>query len=505
MDILVSRRSFLVGSTAFSLSGCIGGRGGFLSGRPNLRFGVVSDIHITDWASAEVFRKTLRWYRDQGVDAVMIVGDIADHGIMPQLENVAKAWYEAFPDDRAPDGRRVEKLFVYGNHDVEGLAYNDKWMNAAFAAHGITKEQAKDLELRKIGLDRAWERCFNEPYAPIYRKSVKGYDFIGGHWDKWNGIGALEDWVKANISKVDVGKPFFYFQHPHPKDTVYGPWAWGHDDGQSTRALAPYANAVAFSGHSHTSLTDERSVWRGAFTSIGTSSLSYTCLGGARENSSGASWLGKRQMKNLNAVARAAVTGEEGGVPVRQGQLVDVFSDRLVIRRRDFARDEDLDEAWLLEMPTKDCPFSARAARSAAPAFPAGAEAAVSFGRGPDRGGKDADQVTVSFAQAVAEKATRPFDYELSLEARDADVESVVKAFRFYSPTAKFAKHRDAEEQAAFVLAHSELPEKAEFRFAVRALNCYGAKSSPIFSKWMTVPPPASHGHLQPLNCRQVT
>ncbi|MBQ6136780.1 MAG: metallophosphoesterase [Kiritimatiellae bacterium] len=490
MDILVTRRSFLAGATAFSLSGCIGGRGGFLAGRPDVRLGVVSDIHITDWESAEIFRKTLRWYRDQGVDAVMIVGDIADHGILPQLENVAKAWYEAFPDDRAPDGRRVEKLFVYGNHDIEGLDYDDKWMNAAFARHGITKEQARDLELRKIGLDKAWERCFNEPFAPIYRKTVKGYDFIGGHWDKWNGIGALEDWFKANISSIDTGRPFFYFQHPHPRDTVYGPWAWGHDNGQSTRALARYANAVAFSGHSHNSLTDERSVWRGGFTSIGTASLSYTCLSGPRENASGASWLGRRQMRSLNSISRAAVRGEEGGVPVRQGQLVDIFPDRLVIRRRDFVRDEDLDEAWLLEMPTKECPFSARAARSVAPAFPAGAAVDVSFGRGPDRNGAETDQVTVSFPQAVAEKATRPFDYELTLTARELDVESVVKAFRFYSPTVRLAKSRDAGEPAVFRLARSELPGKAEFRFEVRPLNCYGVKGGPVFSDWMRVPEP---------------
>jgi len=497
MNILVSRRSFLAGATAFSLSGCLGGRGGFLSGTPGLRFGVVSDIHITGWESTETFRKTLRWFRDQGVDAVMIVGDMADHGIMPQLENVAKAWYEVFPDDRAPDGRRVEKLFVYGNHDIEGLGYNDKWMNASFAVHGMTKEQAKDLELRKIGLDKAWESCFHEQYSPIYKKTVKGYDFVGGHWDRWNGIGALEDWFKANISKIDTGKPFFYFQHPHPKDTVYGPWAWGHDDGQSTRSLAPYANAVAFSGHSHTSLTDERSVWREEFTSIGTASLSYTCLSGPRENAHGASWLGKRQMKSLSSIARAAVIGEKGGVPVRQGQLVDVFADRMVIRRRDFVRDEDLDEAWLLEMPTKASPFSARAARSAAPEFLKGAleEAHVTFERGPDRDGKETDQVAVSFYPAIAEKSTRPFDYELTLEAREADVEAVVKTFRFYSPTARLAKRHDEEAEPhgcvrylKYLIARSELPQKAEFRFAVRALNCYGVKGAPIFSKWTKLP-----------------
>ena len=491
MNILTSRRSFLAGATAFSLSGCISGKGGFLSGKPNLKFGVVSDIHITDWASTDVFRKTLAWYRDQGVDAVMIVGDMADHGIMPQLENVAKAWYEVFPDDRAPDGRHVEKLFVYGNHDQEGLGYRDKWMDAAFAVHGLTLEQAKELELRKIGTDKAWEKCFNEPYSLVYRKNVKGYDFIGGHWDTWKGIRSLEDWFKANISKVDTGKPFFYFQHPHPKDTVYGPWAWGHDDGQSTRALSPYANAVAFSGHSHTSLTDERSVWRGEFTSIGTSSLSYVCLNGARENSSGASWHGgKKQMPALNAVTRAAVMDANVGLHTRQGQLVEVFADHMTIRRRDFVRDEDLDEAWHLEMPTRRSPFSARAASSAAPAFPDGVAASVAFVRGPDRDGAETDQVEVSFPPAVAEKSARPFDYELAVEARDADVEAVVSSYRFISPTMMLARRHDAQGPTKFLLARSDMPQKAEFRIAVRPLNSYGRKGSPIYSKWVLVPKP---------------
>jgi hypothetical protein len=202
-------------------------------------------------------------------------------------------------------------------------------------------------------------------------------------------------------------------------------------------------------------------------------------------------------MKQINAITRAAVLGEEGGVPVRQGQMVDVFSDRLVIRRRDFVRDEDLDEAWLLEMPTKASPFSARAARSAAPAFfqGAGMEPIVTFEQGPDRDGKKTDQVAVSFYPAIAEKSTRPFDYELTLEAREADVEAVVRTFRFYSPTAMLAKRHDEEAEPhgcvrylKYLLARSELPQKAEFRFAVRALNCYGVKSAPIFTKWTRVP-----------------
>ena len=486
MDILISRRNFLAGAAAFSLSGCVGGRGGF-GGRPNLRFGVISDIHITDWASTSYFRKTLAWYRDQLVDAVMIVGDMADHGIMPQLESVAKAWYEVFPNDRAPDGRHVEKLFVYGNHDPEGLNYRDKWMDKAFAVHGLSYEQAKPLELRAIGLDKAWEKCFHEPYTPIYRKNVKGYDFVGGHWDNWHGINGLEDWFKANIAKIDTGKPFFYFQHAHPRNTVYGSWAWGHDDGQSTRALSPYANAVAFSGHSHTSLTDERSVWRGAFTSIGTSSLSYVCLNGPRENADGAPWGGDKQEPTVNVLSREGVFDDTK--TMRQGQLVTVYDDRLVIRRRDFARDEDLDTAWTLEMPTRESSFSARAAASAAPAFSADAKAKVALGRGKNREGKEVDQVTISFPPATAEPQTRAFEYELTLEARIQDVEATLTSVRFYAPTVLLAKPHDAKTQSVqYALSRSLLPKNGEFRFAVRPLNSYGRKGEAIHSDWSSAP-----------------
>ena len=95
---------------------------------PNLRFGVVSDVHITSLASTDYWEKTLRWYDAAKVDAVMVAGDIADWGLVEQLQNFATAWYKVFPNDTAADGRHVEKVFVCGNHDHEGFyyVYHDK-------------------------------------------------------------------------------------------------------------------------------------------------------------------------------------------------------------------------------------------------------------------------------------------------------------------------------------------------------------------------------------------
>lgn len=39
------------------------------------------------------------------------------------MEFHAEAWNRVFPDGLSPDGRKIEKLFVTGNHDVAGWQY----------------------------------------------------------------------------------------------------------------------------------------------------------------------------------------------------------------------------------------------------------------------------------------------------------------------------------------------------------------------------------------------
>ena len=116
----MTRRFFIGGCTSF---GAFGGLR-FLSaaparpaGKPNLSFGVLSDVHVSAMAGEEnwrgkcaYFRQALEWFRSQAVDAVMIAGDIADNGFVGQFQAFAETWFEVFPGDRAPDGRKVEKL-----------------------------------------------------------------------------------------------------------------------------------------------------------------------------------------------------------------------------------------------------------------------------------------------------------------------------------------------------------------------------------------------------------
>ena len=441
-------------------------------GTPRLRIGILSDIHITDEPSAETFRHALEYFRDRKVDGVLIAGDMADRGLEPQLKVVGDTWFSVFPDGKAPDGSKVEQLFIYGNHDACG----DKWGRTR-SKYDSDEALARDA----IGLHLAesWERCFREPYEPIYMKEVKGYKFIGAHWCNDDYIDGLAEYMQAHDGELSGKKPFFYFQHPHPRNTCNGPWAWGMDDGRVTEILSHYPNCVAFSGHSHDPLTDERDLWQGAFTSIGTASLRYQCPIGARENSRvDGGPKEKSEMPELNCY--------DG----RQGMVMTVFDDCMTFEKREFNYDEPLRENWIVPIGAKDAPmsFENRAKTAEIPQFAAGDKVTVTSGMGKDRQGDEHMQVTVHFPSVLKKThGVRAFDYEVQVEGRYVDITKTYVTKRVYSPKCYLGEEHDGGEVTC-VFAESELPLNFEVRFAVRPCECFGGKGEPVYSEWMAGP-----------------
>ena len=113
----LSRRGFLKGICAASVAAGVPARmwgAGAGAGAPDLRIGVLSDIHLSydkngflDSPQSElqgVFIKALEYFRDRHVDGVLVCGDLANSGLLPELELVANAWKQVFPGDRLPDG-----------------------------------------------------------------------------------------------------------------------------------------------------------------------------------------------------------------------------------------------------------------------------------------------------------------------------------------------------------------------------------------------------------------
>ncbi len=301
---------------------------GTVTGTPRLKVGVLSDIHVRDEGTQKFFVKALEWYREQGVDAVVVAGDMADYGLVSELQLVADAWFKVFPDNKTPEGRPVAQLLQYGNHCV---------------SRGKTKyfPDAAERQRSMIYYDpkSCWERAFHEAYEPVFSKTVNGHLFVGAHWP---GLDARMAWFEKHAKEIDSSRPFFYFQHPHPKDTCYGPWAWGHDDGTSTRLLSPFANAIALSGHSHYTLTDERTIWQGAFTSMGTSSFSYSSLDyNYRENAyKGGNSFGTSEGR-VHQMPKLAT--HEG----KQGMLFTVCDDHIRIERHEFTWGQSLGDDYV--------------------------------------------------------------------------------------------------------------------------------------------------------------
>ena len=508
----ISRRDFFIGGMAGAFSAFGGNRflavAGFTpSSKLRLRFGVVSDIHITKvgadekmagWGNNLTFRHTLEWFRDQNVDAVMIAGDMADNGMVEQLEAVAQAWYAVFPEDRYPDGRPVEKVFVMGNHDHHGYRYG------GHAARLYPDMEERMKHILRADFAKHWKRIFHEDYARFYCKKIKGFSFLGQQWDGGKSMeeskygdcdfGAeLKAFLAAKGGTLDPAIPFFYVQHPHPKDTCYGPWAWGHDGGTTTQALSSYPNAIAFSGHSHYSLTDERSIWQGAFTSVGTSSLRYTgmpydeCPPLGYENTTTSSRDGGWKYDAAKMMPRF-----DAG-DCRQGMLWSVYEDCIVVKRREFLSDLDVGDDWVMPLPaaeSKPFAFVEHAKKSHAPAFPEGAKPTVTKVKAHNRGGKtrdgketvesvEKDAFKVVVPAAVADKNARLFKLEFTAVAADGTKKTkLVLAEGFNHALA----HAKAASESYCTFAFDELPAGGDVRFSVTPISCWNQRGKPIVS-----------------------
>ena len=459
----LSRRGFIAAALA---SGAAGGCRslGLCCERPNIVFGVVSDLHVTTPESTLAFRRALAYFRDRGVDAVVVTGDLSDWGLRSGLKCVADAWYDVFPNDRAPDGRKVEKLFCTGNHDYDGYWYGD--MTLDMHVQGYSEDEA----LVKLGMKRCWEEAFNEPFEQVRRRTVKGYDFISSEWkDGKDGFKDAEEWFEANGRTLDPKKPFFVLTHYPFKNTTScsgGGSAYGGD------VFSKYPNAVTFTGHCHWTLNDERSIWQGDYTAIAVPSMSYTTIPGGYENG-----FDKRDGKSR--LSMPIIPAREF-LREAQGYVVSVFDGRMEIERRDFTEDVEAAPPWIVTAPAGGRSRYAHAnsrRRASVPQFPAGAAVRTYTSNFETRNHCWTIKMMLEFPSARADKG-RVFDYEVRAEMEDGSV-AVVK--RFLAP-AFYRLERDEPKSQRFAVDAMELPETGKYRLRVYPRNCFGDCGRPIAS-----------------------
>ena len=464
----ITRSRFLKGGLAATMLSAVAHG----AGRPKLRFGFISDIHVgRSLASAErVYKPALEWFREQGVDAVVCTGDLATSGLLSELKHVSDVWYRVFPDDKMPDGRHVEKVFLYGNHDT----------SPASERAAIRRGFEQEFKRASILMDpaKAWETHFREPFAPIYLKRVKGYTFVVAHWmgESPDAVG-LPAFLKEHAAELAGNKPFFYCQHAALRGTV-NPLSPGHfDNGQATEALTGFPNAFALTGHSHMSLTDETSIWQGEFTAL----CGGACVGSGMRyvrpwfENSDVPGLPDRPYPNGEGSQMPTLnTGKDRG----QGLLVDVFDDRIVLQRRSFAFNEPIDFDWVVPLPLgREKPFAldARSEVSLSPEFAPGDTICLAERAGENREKVPTRQLVVSFP--AASRGERPFGYEVTVASDEPGAKATTKCILapdFYLPRAR----RGGRAECVFALAG--LPPPAHRHVSVRAFNSFRKYGAPI-------------------------
>lgn len=450
-------------------------------GAPSLRLGVLSDIHLNEQAmkgpdgeantygSAKrgTFRAALQYFRDRQVDAVVIAGDMADKGQLYELMEVGRIWNEVFPENKLPNGQPVEKVFVYGNHDVDAWQWGLKSKSDA-AAVAAAKEKA-------VARDYAasWQAAFGEDWKPVYHKVVKGHAFLCAHWGHEKEIPA---YAKAHAAELglDAKRPFFCVQHPNLKNTLFTYWGEGGcDKGAVTTFLKDYPWAVSFSGHSHMALTDDRSIWQGAFTALNTSTLLQI------SDPYGHEWACvNSRCKDKTKLRHMPSTSRKG----RQGMVVDVYADHLEVDRREFTL--GLEAAPLVSVPLpadasnpNGFSYAAQKARAGVPQFPVGAQAKVIRQTGRNTLKQKEEQIIVSFPSAVASgDKGRVLLYRVdALDAKDVKLGSwqVAQELHFH-PLAKIPTSMQ------LVIGADEVPANTSVRFKITPLGFFRQEGHPL-------------------------
>ena len=331
---------------------------------PIMKFGLVSDVHLGGEGKDADLENVLRHFDAQGVDAVMIPGDIAHSGLIVEFERFAAIWYRVFPNDCGADGRRVERLIVGGNHCIDG--WPGRWK-------GWSEERLRAERFNYAdNPQKTWRRLFNEDWQEVFVKTVKGIPFVGAQW-KSEQAPFLKPPLAETVAKLaptfDTKLPFFVFQHNAPAGTCFGK----SGDAELAEALRPYPNAVSVSGHYHRSVVDDRNVWQGEFTALSAGCL-HEAAGGEGYRNVNYHWHAPSRTKPM----RTTEWISRGGCC----SVVEVFADRLVVHRRSVQASEPLGEDWVVPIPAvagKGFDFKVREKETVAPEFAADAKVTVTY------------------------------------------------------------------------------------------------------------------------------
>ena len=410
--VSATRREFLSGAAAVGAAPFVRTWGAD-GGKPLWKAGLMTDTHVLKtMASCSRVRSACELFAKHGVDLVVNCGDIADLYYPTGFQALRKVYSETFK------AKKPEEVWVYANHDR--LWRTEPWEE-------VMKDVRRHLEIP------------HEPYASI---DFKGYPLI-----------VVPQWIDYNRAKTMLDeacakypdKPIFVFDHVPPQATTDSSITWGA--AERRRFYSKYPRVVLFTGHAHGSLRSELNIWQGGFTTV-----SLGCL---------ATWGGH------------AVGGAPKSKPSYDVALLEVYSDKLVVRRFDIRDGKEYTDApvWTIPLPFNPATAPYRREKTSKsepiPQFAAGAKLSI------DVKGSPCEKLEISFPKAEGPHGV----YIYRLEIED---EKGVKLARQDEFGQFWLSTHERQQVLSYTLSAGYFDAGRTYRIVVTPVNCFGGCGRPI-------------------------
>ena len=392
------------------------------------------------------FAAALEYFKRRGVDAVVHCGDMAHRGQVEEMQFHANAWNRVF----GPSGGPV-KLFVTGNHDAEGAGYGD------FVEKNYPDPAERAKHVLATDMAANWERIWSEKYDSVWHKEVKGYHFFGRNWgvDDAELVRLVEETGKT-VRLDDPARPFFFMTHSRPVAPL-------------RKRVSAKRNAVSFFGHNHWSIAN----WNMAYLYYNRLPC-FECASCEPRGCAalvGDDWITKAKLEGRDP----ANTGKG-----RQGYVVCMYDDMMVLERHDFSDDESsLGADWVMPLGKRNPhPLSKDELKKAIgePQFREGAKLEVECCQ--DLSATPRLRVRIPLADGNPD--SRVYAYEVVV-AGDEGTPKLRKAV--YAAGCNLGiGHEPNGGVTTLEIAKDELPPGKSLTFAVRPITSLGTSGRPIIT-----------------------
>lgn len=388
-------------------------------------FFVMSDNHYdrvsagTDAITRSKKVLTTLFTKVEKVDAIFIIGDYADRGSDAQYMSMLSVFKDPqyVPSD-------VPVYPMMGNHDyyTGSITESQNRFKTNFGVNSIHKYgEVKGYPFITISVDQST--------APWYNQGTK-------------------DFVKASLADAAAkypGKPIFMFSHIPVSGTIIASNSWGSNE--LTSILDQYPQIIFYSGHTHHSISNPRSIHQDKFTTVNDGSAWYASV------DDGIGMVGGDEPVGHDLFLESLITR------VKPNWDVD-------IQRLDLFRDEEILPRWVVKAPHNGSAFQYKGLTGgSAPVFASGVKPVVS--------GINPTSCKVEWKQATDDDKVYYYIVE-AVNAKDNKVAKTLKIFSYFIWNSDMPESRDCD-MGGLVLG-------TEYYIRLTAVDAYDNKSTSVRS-----------------------